>query len=121
LSERGSQLANPFHSVWSPSDGHPFLAWFFIILGCASISLYMAFLGFKIFRVWTCIRAKREAQLYRMSELRRLKVENVIFRFKFLMLLSLGCAACTFIIFLYLNFIYYLLPIKMEIFGKMIF
>lgn len=49
----------------------------------------------QIFRVWTSIRAKREAQLYRLSEQRRINVENVIFRFKFLMALTLGTAFCT--------------------------
>lgn len=95
LAERGSQLANPFHSVWSPADGHPRTATAAVLLALGAICAYIAFLCYKLWRVWHSIRAKRQAQLYRMSELRRLKVDNVIFRFKFLMLLTLACALCT--------------------------
>ncbi|CAK5056184.1 unnamed protein product [Meloidogyne enterolobii] len=100
ICERGRQLSNPFHSIWSSEDGYPNIAFVSIFLGILSIFIYFVFLCFKVYKVWIGIRSKREAQLYHLSESRRFRVENVIYRFKFLMILTIFCAFTT--IFAYL-------------------
>lgn len=72
---------------------------------------YFAFLLYKIFRAWTTIKSKRSAQIYRNCVNNRLKaspppsylkrilfqVEGIIYRFKFLMIFTIVCAAATII------------------------
>ncbi|CAI5441201.1 unnamed protein product [Caenorhabditis angaria] len=94
LVERGVQLYNPFYSVWASETGSN-IAYFTIFVGAICTVCYFAFLFYKIVKVWTTIRRKRAAQLYQNSENRRLKVEGVIYRFKFLMLFTLLCSAFT--------------------------
>uniref|UniRef100_A0A8R1I638 Protein wntless n=1 Tax=Caenorhabditis japonica TaxID=281687 RepID=A0A8R1I638_CAEJA len=94
LIERGSQLYDPFYSVWSSPTGSQ-IAYAAIGISGLSTLAYFSFLLFKIVRVWTTIKHKRAAQLYQSNANRRLKVEGVIYRFKFLMMFTLLCAAFT--------------------------
>ncbi|CAE17879.1 Protein wntless homolog [Caenorhabditis elegans] len=94
LIERGIQLYDPFYSVWSSPTGSQ-IAYFAIFISAISTVAYFIFLFFKIARVWSTIKSKRSAQIYQTSENRRLKVEGVIYRFKFLMLFTLLCSAFT--------------------------
>ncbi|EGT40824.1 hypothetical protein CAEBREN_32250 [Caenorhabditis brenneri] len=96
LIERGVQLYDPFYSVWSSPTGSQ-IAYVAIFISAVCTVAYFVFLLFKIVRVWTTIKSKRSAQLYQTNENRRLKVEGVIYRFKFLMLFTVLCAAFTII------------------------
>uniref|UniRef100_A0A1B6C5B6 Protein wntless n=1 Tax=Clastoptera arizonana TaxID=38151 RepID=A0A1B6C5B6_9HEMI len=93
LCERGTQLRNPFYSIWHTDLGTN-LALTFIILAGISAGMYFLFLSYMIWRVFCNISAKRAA-LPSMSSVRRLHYEGVIYRFKFLMLATLLCAAMT--------------------------
>ncbi|KAK6736098.1 hypothetical protein RB195_019026 [Necator americanus] len=92
--ERGFQLNNPFYSIWSSETGS-LVAKASVYTASLCAILYVVFLFGKIWKVWCTIKSKRSAQLYKNCENRRLKVEAVIYRFKFLMLLTLLCAALT--------------------------
>ncbi|CAJ0606232.1 unnamed protein product [Cylicocyclus nassatus] len=94
ICERGFQLNNPFYSIWSSETG-TMIANVSVYIASLCTVVYFAFLLGKIWKVWVTIRSKREAQLYQNSQNRRLKVEAIIYRFKFLMLLTLVCAALT--------------------------
>ncbi|CAJ0581275.1 unnamed protein product, partial [Mesorhabditis spiculigera] len=94
MCERGMQLADPFYSIWASPTGTR-IAYLSIYLATICTVLYFAFLFWKIYMVWIAIKNKRSAQLYLNNEGRRLKVESVIFRFKFLMILTLVCAFLT--------------------------
>ncbi|PAV87709.1 hypothetical protein WR25_03748 [Diploscapter pachys] len=94
LIERGYQLSDPFYTIWSSEHGAK-LAYTSISLALILTIAYFFFLFYKIGRVWMTIRSKREAHLYRTSENSRLKVEAVIYRFKFLMIFTLLCSALT--------------------------
>jgi len=59
-----------------------------------SAGIYFLFLSFIIYRVFRNISAKRQA-LPAMASNRRQFYEGVIYRFKFLMLATLLCAAMT--------------------------
>ncbi|XP_046405904.1 protein wntless [Ischnura elegans] len=93
ICERGVQLRNPFYSIWVTSVGTN-LALTFIILAAVSAVIYFLFLSYMIRKVFCNISAKRNI-LPSMSSLRRLHYEGVIYRFKFLMLATLLCAAMT--------------------------
>ena len=93
MCERGIQLRNPFYSVWVTDLGTN-LALTFIILAGISAGVYFLFLSYMIWKVFCNISAKRTA-LPSMSSARRLHYEGVIYRFKFLMLATLLCAAMT--------------------------
>lgn len=93
MCERGAQLRNPFYSIWVTDLGTN-LALTFIILAGISAGMYFLFLSYMIWRVFCNISAKRAA-LPSMSSVRRLHYEGVIYRFKFLMLATLLCAAMT--------------------------
>ena len=56
ICERGRQLSNPFHSIWSSEDGYPNVAFVSIFLGILSIFIYFVFLCFKVYKVWIGIR-----------------------------------------------------------------
>lgn len=96
MAERGMQLMNPFFSIWSSELGSR-LAYTSIYVASICVLLYFGFLAYKVHRVWITISRKRAAQLYQSSEIRRLKVEAIIYRFKFLMFFTLVCAAFTII------------------------
>ncbi|KAI1711520.1 wnt-binding factor required for wnt secretion domain-containing protein [Ditylenchus destructor] len=94
LAGRGRQLIDPFFSIWA-SDRGSFWAKLSIYVAAIAIVCYFVFLSFRIRQVWTTITRKRSAQLYAVSKTRRLKVEAIIYRFKFLMILTMVCAALT--------------------------
>uniref|UniRef100_A0AAF5RW19 Protein wntless n=1 Tax=Wuchereria bancrofti TaxID=6293 RepID=A0AAF5RW19_WUCBA len=96
VAERGMQLLNPFFSIWSSKLGSR-LAYTSIYIASLCVLFYFGFLAYKVYHVWITIKRKRSAQLYRNSEIRRLKVEAIIYRFKFLMFFTLVCAASTII------------------------
>ena len=73
-----------------------FFQYAFIYVASICALLYFVFLVYKVGRVWMTIKRKRAAAL-QMNRNRRLKFEGVIYRFKFLMLLTLVCAAFTII------------------------
>nr|NVI79969.1 wntless [Cucujiformia] len=98
LCERGVQLINPFYSIWVTPIGTN-LALTFIILAGISACLYFLFLCYMIWRVFKNISIKR-AVLPSMSQARRLHYEGIIYRFNFLMLATLICAAVTVVSFI---------------------
>lgn len=98
LCERGVQLVNPFYSIWVTPIGTN-LALSFIILAGISASLYFIFLCYMIWRVFKNISIKRSI-LPNMSQARRLHYEGIIYRFNFLMLVTVICAALTVISFI---------------------
>ncbi|XP_071374684.1 protein wntless homolog isoform X2 [Centroberyx affinis] len=98
MCERGVQLTNPFYSIWA-SDVGTELAMAFIIVAGICACLYFLFLCFMVFQVFRNISGKRSS-LPAMSKARRLHYEGLIFRFKFLMLVTLACAAMTVIFFI---------------------
>ncbi|XP_048845527.1 protein wntless homolog [Brienomyrus brachyistius] len=98
MCERGVQLTNPFYSIWVTDVGTE-LAMAFIIVAGICACLYFLFLCFMVFQVFRNISSKRSS-LPAMSKARRLHYEGLIFRFKFLMLVTLTCAAMTVIFFI---------------------
>ncbi|CAL8324867.1 unnamed protein product [Arctogadus glacialis] len=98
MCERGVQLTNPFYSIWA-SDVGTELAMAFIIVAGICACLYFLFLCFMVFQVFRNISGKRSS-LPAMTKARRLHYEGLIFRFKFLMLVTLFCAAMTVIFFI---------------------
>lgn len=98
LCERGVQLVNPFYSIWVTPIGTN-LALTFIILAGISASMYFIFLCYMIWRVFRNISIKRSS-LPSMSSARRLHYEGIIYRFNFLMLATVICAAVTVISFI---------------------
>ncbi|CAD5210235.1 unnamed protein product [Bursaphelenchus okinawaensis] len=93
LFERGLQLRNPFHSIWASEFGSS-MATLTVYLAAFSAAFYFVFLSYKMSKAWRAIQNKK-AELYRLKELNRLKVQGVIYRFKFLFLLTLACAGLT--------------------------
>lgn len=93
MCERGVQLRNPFYSIWVTDIGTN-LALTFIILAGISAGVYLLFLGAMIWKVFCNISQKR-ASLPAMCSVRRLHYEGIIYRFKFMMLATLVCAALT--------------------------
>jgi hypothetical protein len=93
MCERGVQLRNPFYSIWMSSMGSNF-ALAFIILAGLSAGVYFLFLCYLTWKVFCNISIKRST-LPAMSSARRLHYEGIIYRFKFLMLATLLCAALT--------------------------
>ncbi|VDM27821.1 unnamed protein product, partial [Toxocara canis] len=94
IAERGMQLSNPFFSIWASETGSR-LAYTVVYIASICVFAYFGFLAYKVWRVWSTIKRKRAAQLYHSNENRRLKVEAIIYRFKFLMFFTLVCAAFT--------------------------
>ncbi|XP_075219364.1 wnt ligand secretion mediator [Lycorma delicatula] len=93
LCERGAQLRNPFYSIWVTDLGTN-LALTFIILAGISAGVYFFFLSYMIWCVFSNISAKQQV-LPSMPSTCRLHYEGIIYRFKFLMLATLLCAAMT--------------------------
>lgn len=93
MCERGVQLRNPFYSIWVTDIGTN-LALTFIILAGISTGVYFLFLCYMVWQVFINISNKRQS-LPTMCSVRRLHYEGIIYRFKFLMLATLLCAALT--------------------------
>lgn len=93
MCERGVQLKNPFYSIWVTELGTN-LALTFIILAGVSACIYFLFLCYMIYKVFKNINLKRMS-IFSMSNARRLFYEGVIYRFRFLMVATLLCAALT--------------------------
>ena len=66
----------------------------FIVMAAFSAAVYFVFLCYMVWRVFCNISIKRTA-LPSMSNARRLHYEGIIYRFEFLMLATLLCAAMT--------------------------
>ncbi|XP_060072318.1 protein wntless homolog [Ylistrum balloti] len=98
MCERGIQLKNPFFSVWTTPTGTN-LALAFIILAGVAACCYFLFLCYMVVCVFKTISAKRMT-LPSMSSLRRRFYMGLIYRFKFLMLVTLFCSAMTVIFFI---------------------
>ncbi|KAK2836008.1 hypothetical protein Q5P01_016492 [Channa striata] len=99
LSERGVHLMNPFYSVWASEIGTK-VSITFIILAGVCVCLYFVSLCHMVRCVFRNIGGKMQ-QLPAMQEARRLRYKGVIFRFRFLMLATLACAAMTIIFFIF--------------------
>ena len=99
LCERGVQLRNPFYSIWVTPLGTN-LALSFIILAGISASIYFIFLCFLVWKVFRNISVKKLV-LPNISTARRLHYEGIIYRFNFLMLATVACAAVTVITFIF--------------------
>lgn len=93
LFEKGSLVSNPFYSVWVTPLGTN-VALTFIICAGISAGVYFIFLCYMIWKVFSNISTKR-SMLPTMSRVRRLHYEGIIYRFRFLMLATLTCAAMT--------------------------
>lgn len=93
MCERGIQLRNPFYSIWVTDLGTN-LALTFIILAGISTGVYFLFLCYMVWQVFNNISHKRTS-MPTMCSVRRLHYEGIIYRFKFLMLATLLCAALT--------------------------
>ncbi|KAG8437147.1 hypothetical protein GDO86_008010 [Hymenochirus boettgeri] len=98
MCERGVQLKNPFYSIWTTDVGAE-LAMAFIIVAGICACLYFLFLCFMVYQVFRNISGK-QSSLPAMSKARRLHYEGLIFRFKFLMIITLACAALTVVFFI---------------------
>lgn len=98
ICERGMQLANPFFSIWVTGTGTKLAYAFIIVAGIAACS-YFLFLCYMIVLVFRNISAKKSS-LPSMSSGRRNYYMGLIYRFKFLMLTTLVCAAMTVVFFI---------------------
>ncbi|GFN88098.1 protein wntless [Plakobranchus ocellatus] len=98
MCERGRQLVNPFYSIWSSEIGSV-AAFTFIIVASIAACVYFLFLCYLVFKVFRNIGSKRTSLLH-MSSFRRKYYSGLIFRFKFLMIVTLLCAALTVIFFI---------------------
>lgn len=98
ISERGMHLVNPFYSVWVSHLG-THLALTFVILAGLCAGIYFIFLCYMIWKVFKNISIKRSV-LPSMTQARRLHYEGIMYRFTFLMVATLICAAVTFVSFL---------------------
>lgn len=98
MCERGVQLKNPFFSIWATKIGTN-LALGSVILAGIAACLYFIFLCYMIFKVFRTISVKKTV-LPHMSTSRRKYYQGLIYRFKFLMLATLVCAALTVIFFI---------------------
>lgn len=101
LCERGYQLHNAFHTIWATKVGSN-LAYAFIICAAICACLYFLFLCVMVFRVLWNIRGKRAA-IPTMSRARQLQYQGLIYRFEFLMVVTVLCAGMTVVFFVISN------------------
>ena len=91
LSQRGMQLNDPFFSIWDSENGST-LAWGMLCVACCSGLLYLSLLIYLLVKVFLNMYRK-QSQLPAMNRMRRAFYEGIIYRFKFLLLSTLLCAA----------------------------
>lgn len=101
LCERGYQLHNAFHSIWATKLGSN-AAYGFLICAAVCASLYFLFLCVMVFRVFWNIRGKRAA-IPTMTRARQLQYRGLIYRFEFLMVVTVLCAGLTVAFFIISN------------------
>jgi len=91
LSERGIQWFDPFFTIWEVDSRFALI--FIITASIASIGYFM----FLCFHIWLAFRniSSKQSSLPSMSSTRRLLYQGIIYRFKFLLLATLICAAST--------------------------
>merc|ERR1712226_841468 len=93
MCERGVQLQNPFYSIWATEAGSN-MALAFIILAGIAAGCYFIFLCYMIFKVFRNISAKK-ASLPTMNKNRQKFYVGLIYRFKFLMIVTIICIGMT--------------------------
>ena len=94
--ERGVQGYDPFFSVWQV-EAH--LAVAFLLTAFVSAAAFFAYLCYQVWLVLSSI-SSRSASLPAMSMTRRMVYQGIIFRFHFLLIATLVCAALTLAAFL---------------------
>ena len=93
LSQRGMQLSDPFYDLWDSKSGSN-LAMAMLIIACASGLFYFSLLLYLVVRVFINFHQK-QGQLPAMNRARRAFYEGIIYRFKFLLVSTVFCAAMT--------------------------
>ncbi|CAF3221300.1 unnamed protein product [Rotaria socialis] len=93
LCERGFQLWNPFHSIWSTRVGRNVSLTFLILAGLSSFT-YIICLTVLVVRVFWNIRSK-QGELAAMRRIRRLIYQGAFYRFQFMLLTTILCAIIT--------------------------
>ncbi|XP_028394736.1 protein wntless homolog A-like [Dendronephthya gigantea] len=101
LSERGVQLSNPFHSIWSSESGKK-LGMAFLIFAAICACLYFLFFLLMMLKVFWHISGKR-SEFSRMAAGRRVAYEGAFYRFKFLLAFTIICAGLTIAFFIATN------------------
>ncbi|CAF0747056.1 unnamed protein product [Brachionus calyciflorus] len=101
LSHRGMQLSDPFYSIWDSTSGHN-LATAMILVACASGLFYFGLLLYLVGKVYLNLRSKK-SQLPSMNRMRRAFYEGIIYRFQFLMVYTIFCAALSIAFFIVNN------------------
>lgn len=101
LCERGYQLHNPFYTIWATKVGRN-VAYAFIIFAAVCACVYFLFLCYMVFKVFWIIRGKRAA-IPTMSRARQLQYQGLIYRFEFLMVVTVLCAGLTVVFFVISN------------------
>ena len=101
LCERGIQLSNPFHSIWSNESGKK-AAMAFLIFAAICACLYFLFFLLMMLKVFWHISGKR-SEFSRMAAGRRVAYEGAFYRFKFLLAFTIICAALTIAFFIATN------------------
>lgn len=91
LPHRGIQAHDPFFTIWEVDSN---LALIFIITAILASSCYFVFLCYHVYLVMRTISSK-QTSLPSMSSTRRLIYQGIIYRFKFLLIATLVCAAST--------------------------
>ncbi|KAF6216157.1 hypothetical protein GE061_000496 [Apolygus lucorum] len=97
LCERGIQLKNPFYSIWVTDAGTKLAMALLVIGGLCGIG-YLILLCYLIWKVFCNIGTKR-ASLPALSQARKLHYSGIIYRFNFLMIATVVCAALTMVTF----------------------
>lgn len=101
LCERGIQLSNPFHSIWSSETGKK-AAMAFLIFAATGACLYFLFFLLMMAKVFLHISGKR-SEFSKMAAGRRVAYEGAFYRFKFLLAFTIICAALTIAFFIATN------------------
>lgn len=97
LAERGSQLVNPFYSIWNSEQGSK-LAMGFIILAAVCMGVYLCFLLFMVFCLFRNLKMKSVA-FNSMPKNRKMYYKGLLYRFRFFMIFTIFCAVMTIIFF----------------------